>query len=114
MTQSATQSELKQPLELVNRAISSMQTLSAQLDEVDDLKQEIARAKRDVETWKYNAKMARHEFDEVEAGYKRIAAEASEKARECERLDADIRRMTAERDKLSAELAQLKSRFFGG
>jgi hypothetical protein len=53
--------------------------------------------------------MARHQFDETEAGWKKLAAEAQEKHRELEQLNAEIRSKTGERDQIVAEIQKIRS-----
>jgi chromosome segregation ATPase len=91
--------ELAKPIKLVQGIISDL--FGEQCDGLGEMKDEIKKAQRDVETWTHNVKMVRAEFAEAEAAWKKIAREASDKFNECERLDRDIKAKNDELNRIN-------------
>jgi hypothetical protein len=105
--------DLHKPKERVLGIISEMQAISAQIGERDDLAQEIAGLRAQLDVVQRNLKMAQQEFAECRAAYNKYAGMAAEEAKKHERLIAENKRLTADNNKLSAE-RQRVLQMFGG
>jgi|SRR6516165_6911136 chromosome segregation ATPase len=109
----ATDATLRHPLQLLSGIIPKMQALADQCGDHEDVVKEIAtlRAQRDV--LKRDLAAVKQEFAEREAGLKKVTHQASEKAKECERLDTEIREKNALLNSVNAAMNKVRQQVGG-
>jgi chromosome segregation ATPase len=99
---------INKPRELLRGIISDMQVFREQVSSLNDLKDELKKAQRDVETWTHNLKMIKHEFAEVEGAIQKYQQQGVELGRKLDALNAEIRTKTGERDQIVAEVQRIR------
>jgi len=104
---------MRNALEIVNGAISDLTAMSNQIGEVEDFAERREKAERDFGVWSRNLKAVKAEFAEVDAALKKVEHEASEKAKECERLRAEIKTKSAELNNVNTALNKIRQQLGG-
>jgi hypothetical protein len=103
------QIDMKALQQNIRATIANLQALG----EVEDGREALAKAKRDLEVWTHNAKAMRGEFDEAKRAHDKVAKEAWDKQRELERTEAELKAKRAELGNVTAQLNKIRQQLGG-
>ena len=103
-------SPLRQSHDVLKGSIADLGVLRDQLSGLDDLKAERAAAQAELDRLKQNIKGMKIEYDEVKREHDKILAQAWEKQKEVERLDAEIKDKSAQLSQINDHLNKIRQR----
>jgi chromosome segregation ATPase len=101
--------DIKQLRQSISSVISELHALG----ELGDVRKELEEAKAEPDHWQRNLAMLKQEYSEGERALNKVAQAAQDKNTELEKLDAEVKRKTAERDKINQDMQQIRLRLGG-
>jgi chromosome segregation ATPase len=101
---------LRQSHDVLKASISDLGVLRDNLAGIDDIKAEREKAQAQLDVLKQNVKGMQIELSEVKREHDKILAQAWEKQKEVERLDAEIKDKSAQLSQINDHLNKIRQR----